>query len=611
MSRKGLRRRVAAALIAVLLPCAAWAADVQSLLERADAVRSSDPAQFESLLTMLEAAKAQATPAQLEHIRLLQAYFTAVRGQLGDAAEQSAILFAVAEDPTIRFRAGMLAANTAIIARDLPWALRHLEKALTQIDSVTDLQIREDGRRVAATVYNLAGQFEKGLDQARSVAASPVSEKSLCVARHLEVEALVNLKRPADDGWVQDAITHCLRQGDLIAAGLLRRDLATKWAGEGRTADALALLERHWSDVEATRYPLLIAITRSLIAGYRLQLGDVSGAEAHAQAVHAMPQLDPHSLPIITAHRVLYEVAKRRGDLATALMEHEHYAAADKARLDEIKAREVAIQFGKLELAAKKQSIALLSQRNEVLQLQQQVARTDMWNARLGIALLALCALALAAWGWHGRRLQARLRTLAQTDPLTGIANRRHFRARADALLARVGQHGRPASLVVFDLDHFKRINDCCGHATGDRLLAELARVVQARCRPGDVFGRLGGEEFAVLLADCDLERARAAAHAMREAIATIDTRALGCPLPLSASFGCASSALSGTGYETLAAHADAAMYRAKAGGRNRVVLHRGADGDAGATTPRPPVPETAGVDAVAASVSPRLRQTV
>lgn len=603
MSRDGFRGWLAAALITLLLPSVAWAADVQALLERADAVRTSDPVQFQALMAELQAAQGQATRAQREYIQLLRAYKTALNGQPGPAAEQAAVLFASAQDVNIRFRAGMLAANTTVVTRDFSRALQHLEQALVHVDEVHDEAVRQHGRVTAAIVYNLAGKYEKGLQNARSVVESPLSQKMLCSARHAEIEALLGLGRPADDQYVQGAVSHCLAQREMIAVGLIRRDLASKWAGEGRTADALSLLERHWSDVEATRYPMLMAITRALIADYRLQLGDLSGAQAQAQAVHAMPQLDPHSLPIITAHRVLYEVAKRGGDIATALVEHEHYAAADKARLDEVQAREVAIQLGKLELATKNQSIELLSERNRVLHLQNEVARVDMWNARLGIALLALFAFALAAWGWRGRHLQATLRRLAQSDPLTGTANRLHFRAHADAVLVRAAQHGRPVSLLMFDLDHFKRINDCFGHNAGDRLLVEVARAVQARCRPDDMLGRLGGEEFAVLLADCDLEQARGRAQSMREAVATIDTRALGCPLPISASFGCASTALSGPRYEALAAHADAAMYRAKAGGRNRVVVHRGAlDGAGNAAAP----PAT-----VATPPRPRLQRTV
>jgi diguanylate cyclase (GGDEF)-like protein len=607
VSRDGFRGWLAAALITLLLPCVAWATDVRALLERADAARRSDPALFDSLLSKLDGAVNQATPEQLEHIRLLQAYRTAVRGQPAAAADQAAAVLESAREPTIRFRAGLLAANTAVVTRDFGRALRLLEQAFAHFDAVDDKAMQEHGRLVAATVFNLAGEYGKGLQYARSVLAAPLSEHAVCGARHREVEARLSLGQPADDAYVQLAIAHCIGQRELITTGFLRRDLATKWAAEGRVADALALLEEHQADFEATRYPLLVGVVRALIADYRLQLGDVSGAQAQAQAVHEMPQLDPHSLPILTAHRVLYEVAKRHGDVATALAEHEHYAAADKARLDEVQAREVAVQLGKLELASKNQSIELLSERNRVLHLQNEVARADTWNARLGIALLALFAFALAAWGWRGRHLQATLRQLAQSDPLTGIANRLHFRAHADAVLVRAAQHGRPVSLLMFDLDHFKRINDCFGHAAGDRLLVEVARAVQARCRPGDMLGRLGGEEFAVLLGDCDLEQARGRAQSMREAVATIDTRALGCPLPISASFGCASTALSGPRYETLAAHADAAMYRAKAGGRNRVVVHRGAPDDAGDAAVAPP----AVVAAVASPPRPRLQRTV
>lgn len=587
MSRGGFRGRLAAGFIAALLPCALWANEVQALLEHADAVRSSDPATFEAKLAELDVAEPTATAAQREHLQLLRAYRSAVRGRPSVAADEAAALFETAREPEVRFRAGLLAANARVVTRDFSLALHLLEQALAHEGAVRDEEVRQHGHNVAATVYNLAGRYREGLAHARNVLARPTSRRLECVAWHLEVEALLNLERPADDGYVQAAIDQCSAQRELMQAGLLRRDLATKWAGEGRTADALALLERHWPDVEATRYPMLIAMTRALIADYRLRLGDVSGAQAQAQAVHTMPQLDPHSVPIITAHRVLYEVAKRRGDAATALAEHEHYAAAEKARLNEVQAREIAIQLGRLELATKNQSIELLSERNRVLQLQHEVARADMWSARFGIALLALFALVLAAWGWRGRHVQATLRRLAQSDPLTGIANRLHFRTRAEASLARAAQRGRPVSLLMFDLDHFKRINDCFGHAAGDRVLVEVARAVEGRCRPGDLFGRLGGEEFAVLLADCDLEQARGLAQAMREAVAAVDTRALGCPLPVSASFGCASSVLSGARYETLAAHADAAMYRAKAGGRNRVAVHRGAPDDAG--TPVPP----------------------
>jgi diguanylate cyclase (GGDEF)-like protein len=123
----------------------------------------------------------------------------------------------------------------------------------------------------------------------------------------------------------------------------------------------------------------------------------------------------------------------------------------------------------------------------------------------------------------------------------------------------------------VLDLDHFKRINDECGHAVGDWVLREVARACASRAREEDVVGRLGGEEFAVLLPGVDAADALLAAEALRGAIARIDGPAGGCHLPISASIGVASSKDGSDAYRQLLADADAAMYAAKQAGRNRI----------------------------------------
>jgi diguanylate cyclase (GGDEF)-like protein len=195
--------------------------------------------------------------------------------------------------------------------------------------------------------------------------------------------------------------------------------------------------------------------------------------------------------------------------------------------------------------------------------------------SRLAIALLAVVAVSLGYWGWRGRRTHRALRQLAQTDSLTGLSNRRHFRAQTEAALASSAQRGRPVSLLLLDLDHFKQINDQCGHAAGDRVLREVARIGRLQCREADLCGRIGGEEFALTLVDCGLEDAMHVAEQCRRAIAGIDAREAGCMLPVSVSVGCVCTSLSGYDYEVLVAHADAAMYRSKVGGRNRVSVYQ------------------------------------
>jgi diguanylate cyclase (GGDEF)-like protein len=267
---------------------------------------------------------------------------------------------------------------------------------------------------------------------------------------------------------------------------------------------------------------------------------------------------------------VLYEIALRNNDLATALSEYRLYAEADKARLDEVKAREFAFQLSRHELQQKNQSIELLQRQNEVLRLQQEISKKSALNNRLLVAMLLMVLGVGAYWAYKIKRVQVMFRRQAQVDSLTGVSNRRHFREQAEAQLARCSSSNREAALVLLDLDNFKRINDRYGHATGDWVLKQVATACQASCREGDLFGRLGGEEFAILTCGGDLHAAERIAQECRKQLAAIDTSQFDDEVPvITASYGCATTRLCGHDFENLFMHADRAMYRAKEAGRD------------------------------------------
>ena len=312
-----------------------------------------------------------------------------------------------------------------------------------------------------------------------------------------------------------------------------------------------------------------------MLAEYRLIMQDLSAAEKHARAALAGSGNGAYSLPQVTAHKVLYEVALRRNDLAAALDHYRRYAEADKARLDEIKAREFAFQLSRNELQQKNQSIELLQRQNEVLRLQQEISKKSAMNNRLLVAMLLMVLGVGAYWAYKIKRVQVMFRRQAQVDSLTGVSNRRHFREQAETQLARCKANGREAALVLLDLDNFKRINDRYGHATGDWVLKQVAAACQASCREGDLFGRLGGEEFAILSCGGDVHAAERIAQECREQLAAIDTSQFDDEVPaITASYGCATTKLCGHDFENLFMHADRAMYRAKAEGRDRVCSH-------------------------------------
>jgi two-component system cell cycle response regulator len=173
----------------------------------------------------------------------------------------------------------------------------------------------------------------------------------------------------------------------------------------------------------------------------------------------------------------------------------------------------------------------------------------------------------------RAKQENARLAALAQTDPLTQTLNRRALTTRLAEELERARRYGSTVTMLVVDLDHFKRVNDGHGHLAGDEVLREMARLLHEAVRAVDVVARYGGEEFVVVLPETTLEGGCAFADRLRE---RIEGQAFGTGgrtrVRLTASVGVAAFPSPGVDtVESLFARADAALYRAKADGRNRV----------------------------------------
>ncbi|WP_161489931.1 GGDEF domain-containing protein [Acidihalobacter prosperus] len=220
---------------------------------------------------------------------------------------------------------------------------------------------------------------------------------------------------------------------------------------------------------------------------------------------------------------------------------------------------------------------------------------THAGNATLLASLIQLVIASIAYVFVHYSFAQlrpqyARMRTLAFSDPLTGCANRR----RAEELLAlevsRAGRYARPLSLILFDLDHFKQINDQHGHAIGDAVLRTVTNAVRSDLRGLDHLARWGGEEFVIIAPELSQARAMQFGERLRKRIAALR---IGSSIQPTASFGIASFRLGET-VDSMVLRADRAMYRAKAQGRNRVELERPQTAAAEAPETVPPLEETA-----------------
>jgi diguanylate cyclase (GGDEF)-like protein len=184
-------------------------------------------------------------------------------------------------------------------------------------------------------------------------------------------------------------------------------------------------------------------------------------------------------------------------------------------------------------------------------------------------ALVCICAAYL--FGSIAKDLiAARYRRASLTDPLTGVANRRGFFNACERLLMRARFTREPTALIVFDLDRFKNINDKYGHDAGDEVLTSFCRLATSQMRPNDLFGRIGGEEFASLLPDTGWHDAISLAERVRKAFEASSHKCGQYALNTTVSVGVAISDKERSDLKTLLNVADQALYRAKALGRNR-----------------------------------------
>ena len=173
-------------------------------------------------------------------------------------------------------------------------------------------------------------------------------------------------------------------------------------------------------------------------------------------------------------------------------------------------------------------------------------------------------------------QLRADLARLAMIDPLTAILNRRAFMLEYERELSRCTREKVGLALAIFDIDHFKDVNDNYGHLVGDQVLRRIADTLRASLRGHDVLGRYGGEEFALLMPGADTAAAMAGTERARLAVGERPIRVGEVSIPVTISAGVAAFGVNGSDWESLLRSADAALYEAKRGGRNRVVAAQG-----------------------------------
>lgn len=564
---------LALALLAIDSVDAADAPDAQRMLVRAEEIKISDPRQFAEMMSRLSERSASLPRNQREHFEYLQAWQVAYTGDFRKAVPLLQSLIDRAEDVDVRGRALATMVNVHAIASNYEQAFPQLNRLLDVLPHIKDPVARQQGMEVAAFLYGVVGEHELALNYAQRVIDENRTTRGACRGNQLKLQALYkrgSLK--ADSAAFADAVAACIKHGELLTANQIRTYIVRLLLAEGSVDAAIRLLRQYYQEVQETRYPRGISEYDALLATAHQQRGDLTSARQYALRALETGVKDQPTEPIVTAYRVLYEIAVKQGDTATALSYLEKYVSADKGYLDDVSARQLAYERAKHENASNKLQIEALNQENKLLQLQRELDSKAAEASRLYIALLLLVVIFIALWAYRTKRSQLYFMKLSQVDSLTGIANRPRFIDLAESVLEAALKSGQQVSVVLCDLDYFKAINDRYGHAAGDHVLRQAVNACQTHLRVSDIFGRVGGEEFGIVLPGCGLDDAKQRAERLRAAVKALVPEYEGELCPVSASFGVTSTEMSGYELRQLLAHADWALYRAKAAGRDRVM---------------------------------------
>ena len=362
-----------------------------------------------------------------------------------------------------------------------------------------------------------------------------------------------------------------IKHDDAYNVNAARLGIAESQIALGQPDAALNMLRQaragYAAEHDASSEDMLLMITGQALARRGQH------AEALARYEQALPliQQDGNERYLAMLFKAQAASKEALGQAGAALADYKRYTDLQmklqgKMRLEqsrmleyeyEIRLRDFENRQLRAEATIKQQEVAAL-----------EALRRWQWLA-IGLGVLLMTLLALLAWRqWRKSR---RLRDLTLLDPLTGVANRRGIEREAARAIGGATRPGDSVSLLILDLDHFKAINDRHGHAAGDRVLRAAADAWHTVLRGRDPLGRIGGEEFVVVCADTTLEQAMVVAERLREATAALRFDDIDAALRVTVSIGVAQSQRSGDTHEGVLARADAALYRAKQRGRDRV----------------------------------------
>ncbi|MCX7544011.1 GGDEF domain-containing protein [Marinicella sp. S6413] len=555
------------------------------LLNQADKNKGGSKEVFNLSLETLQQQRQQLSTEQQEYLDYLLIFNLLYEGQYNEAINAFESLFTRAESVFVKIRTQSSLSNIYAFNRDYRAVFRALEYVTDMLPQLKDKELKHSIYLATANSYLLTDRFQLSLDFSGFLLNDNPNPFKRCRAMvyhqvaHIELQNNDNIH----DDVFNEIFELCQSQKQYIAADML----ALKWYAHqfsqlqdnNRNSDEInrliAAVEETCLHIDAQQFKSILTGKDALLAQLHLANDNLNLAQKYAHQVLKDATLLGESKHMQKAYQVLEAIARlknnyvmaynylaKRSDIESALM---------KDKLDKQEAFE-AIQH---DILVKELQLQQLGESNELLKVQQILAKKESLNQKLIMAWLALMVGLLLFWVTRVIIKRKKLETLVELDHLTKILNRKGIEDHVGQLLSRKSGKRQPVHLAIMDLDHFKKVNDECGHLTGDWVLKYVIYHLKSVLNTDMIIGRLGGEEFAILGSGLSNQGMLNYLERMRTMVMELDYSECHHPITLSASFGVASTETAGYSLQMLLTQADLALYQAKNNGRNQVVLYQ------------------------------------
>ena len=545
----------------------------EQFLQQTESLRTKNHPEFVRRLAQIHREGPLLTSDQQWHLRYLEAWEAMFEGDNADSRKMFQDVIDHSNNESLVYKASAHLLSNLSLSQRYTEAFALANQLTADLPRIKDKAARSGVLTNLSQMLNFAGQTDLAIKYAQMMELELAPGESACYPVYLKTAALFGGKRlTSSSPELQNAIRVCKDAGQPILTNSAWLMLTSLYRAENKPRQILSVLDRIAPSLRSDNYQQNLFSAQVMRAQAYAMLGRDNDARKTALAAIATTSPDAIDEWLKVAYEVLYRIEKKRGNTDAALQYYEKYVAQDKGYLNDISARTIAFQTVQQRVLTKKLEAEELSKQNNILRLQQALDTNAVETSRLYIALLLVLLASIAFWLYRIKRSQLRFKWLSHRDGLTGILNHQQFIDEATLVLLHLEKRSADSCLISIDLDHFKRINDTHGHAVGDAVLQHTVATCQHQLRPIDLFGRMGGEEFGILLRDCPRARGMDIADRIRIAIASTPMLQNGTVISISASVGLAATDVSGYELQRLCKEADAALYRAKRSGRNRVI---------------------------------------